>query len=88
MKVHLFISGQVQGVFFRAWTKRKAQTLDLKGWVKNLADGRVEAVFEGEKEKIDKMINWCWQGSPGSKVEQVDKVEQPDKEELKGVEIR
>ena len=68
MKLHIFISGNVQGVFFRAHTKEKADELGLSGWVRNTNDGRVEAVFKGPKNKIDKMIKWCWRGSPGSKV--------------------
>lgn len=79
MKVKVIISGKVQGVFFRAYTKEKAEELRLKGWVRNTKDGRVEAVFEGVKEKVEEMIKWCRQGPPGSKVEKVeisrDKVE-------------
>jgi len=68
MKVHVFISGKVQGVFFRAYTKKKADELGLKGWVKNLPGGQVEAVFYGPQALIEEMIKWCWQGSPGSQV--------------------
>jgi len=50
-RAHLFISGKVQGVFFRAFTKEVADSLGLKGWVRNLTDGRVEAVFEGEEKR-------------------------------------
>ncbi|RLF60052.1 MAG: acylphosphatase, partial [Thermoplasmata archaeon] len=50
-RVHVYISGKVQGVFFREYTRRKAKNLGIKGWVRNLPDGRVEAIFEGEKEK-------------------------------------
>ena len=88
MRVHLFISGRVQGVFFRAHTTQKARELGLAGWVRNTSDGRVEAVFEGPKEKIEEMLKWCWQGSPSSKVEKVEKVEEVEKEKLEGFEIR
>lgn len=71
IRVHIFISGRVQGVFFRQFTQKKAQELGLVGWVKNLADGRVEAVIEGDKEKIDKLLTYLKQGPPLSKVENV-----------------
>jgi len=71
-RIHVLISGRVQGVFFRQYTLEKAKELDLKGWVKNTQDGKVEAVFEGEKEKIEKMIEWLKIGSPWAKVENVD----------------
>ena len=73
-RVHLFISGQVQGVFFRAHTATKAQKLGLAGWVRNTADGRVEAVFEGEKEKLAKIIRWCQKGPPVGRVEAIEMV--------------
>jgi len=63
-RVHVFVTGRVQGVFFRAETKSKADSLNLTGWVRNLPDGRVETVFEGEKERVDTMIEWCRQGPP------------------------
>lgn len=56
-RAHIFVSGRVQGIFFRSSTQKKARELGLTGWVRNLQDGRVEAVFEGEKDKIEKMIN-------------------------------
>ena len=64
VRVHLFITGRVQGVFFRASTQEEAQRHGLTGWVKNLRDGRVEAVFEGEEEKVASMIAWCQNGPP------------------------
>jgi len=70
--VHVLISGRVQGVWFRASTKQKAQQLGLTGWVRNTSDGNVEAMFEGEENKIDKMIDWCHSGSPLSKVTNVE----------------
>ena len=65
--------GRVQGVFFRANTREKALELGLTGWVKNELDGSVVAVFEGEKEKIDEIIEWCKSG--GIPLARVDKVE-------------
>jgi acylphosphatase len=76
-RVRVYITGKVQRVFFRASTKRKAEGLGLGGWVRNLADGRVEAVFEGETDSIDGIIEWCKKGSPGSEVEDVEVAAEP-----------
>ena len=62
VRAHLFITGRVQGVFFRSCTREEAQKHKLTGWVKNLYDGRVEAVFEGEEEAVQSMISWCHRG--------------------------
>lgn len=70
--VHVKIFGRVQGVWFRASTKQKAEMLGITGWVKNTDDGCVEAIFEGEEEQIDKMIDWCHFGSSLAKVKNVD----------------
>ena len=59
VRAHVFFSGRVQGVFFRAHTRDCAQSLGLTGWVKNADDGRVEAVFEGEEGAVEDAINWC-----------------------------
>jgi len=71
-RAHVFIKGKVQGVFFRSWTHTTALGLGLKGWVKNLEDGRVEAMFEGEKAMIEQMIEKCKEGSRASEVTHVD----------------
>jgi len=71
IQVHVVISGMVQGVWFRASTKKKAEELGLTGWVKNMPDGNVEAVFEGDYAKIDEMIAWCWIGPPLARVTDV-----------------
>ena len=70
-RVHLLITGRVQGVWYRANTQKKAKALDLKGWVKNLPNGQVEAIFEGEKEKIDQIIEWCKKGPSFARVDGV-----------------
>lgn len=70
-QAHVFISGFVQGVGFRAFIKRQAQRLGLTGFVKNLKDGRVESVLQGEKENIDEMIQLCNHGPMLSEVEEV-----------------
>ena len=70
-QVKVVISGKVQGVFYRAHTKNTADRLGIKGYVKNLANGSVEAVFEGDQPAIDQMINWCHKGPEMSRVENV-----------------
>jgi len=71
-RVHLFISGRVQGVGFRAFTQREASTLGVTGWVKNLADGRVEAVVEGPKEKVDALLEKLQRGPRAARVEKLE----------------
>ncbi|MCF6149590.1 MAG: acylphosphatase [Candidatus Kuenenia sp.] len=70
-RAHVYIQGRVQGVFFRATAREKAVELGIHGWVKNCLDGRVEAVFEGKNDAIDKMINWCRRGPVGAVVDDV-----------------
>ena len=70
-RIHVFISGKVQGVFFRAETKRAAKGFNLSGWVRNVPDGRVEAVFEGEDTNVEKMLAWCHIGPPAAIVQEV-----------------
>lgn len=65
-RLHLFISGRVQGVFFRASTRDMARSLGLTGWVRNLADGRVECLLEGEERALVRMLEWCRTGPPGA----------------------
>lgn len=72
MRAHVWISGRVQGVFFRAHTKEVAEKLGLTGWVRNLPDGRVEAVFEGEEDAVKEAIEWCKRGPPLARVEKVE----------------
>lgn len=67
-RVHILVSGRVQGVFFRDYTCRKAQSLGLTGWVRNLTDGRVEIIAEGEKEKLLELIETVKIGPPLAKV--------------------
>lgn len=87
-RVRVLISGRVQGVFFRAYTRDTAIQEGLTGWVRNLADGRVEALFEGDADRVDRMVGWCHQGSPGSRVERVEVHPQPYQGELSTFEIR
>jgi acylphosphatase len=71
VRVRLLISGLVQGVGFRWATRREATRLGLAGWVRNLADGRVEAVAEGPQAKVDELVAWCRRGPAGARVESV-----------------
>ena len=86
--VHVIISGRVQGVWFRASTKQIAKQLGLTGWVRNTPDGYVEAVFEGEEHLINKMIEWCHQGPPLSKVKNVEVKNQDPTNEFSDFSIR
>jgi acylphosphatase len=71
-RANLIIHGKVQGVFFRASTRQKAEDLGLAGWVRNLPLMRVEAVLQGPREMVEQCIEWCRQGPPGSKVTRVE----------------
>lgn len=71
-RVHLFISGRVQGVFYRSFTEEVALSFGLNGWVRNMPDGRVEAVFEGDKASIEQAVRACRQGPPASRVDDID----------------
>ncbi len=87
-RVHIFISGKVQGVFFRSSTKSKAEELGLTGWVRNLADGRVEAVFEGEEGNVEKMVLWCRKGPQYARVEYVEAISEEYKGEFNSFTLR
>ena len=71
-RVRIFVTGKVQGVFFRQSLKVMAKKNNVFGWVRNLQDGRVEAVLEGDEEKISKLIEWAQEGPANSRVEDVD----------------
>ena len=73
-RAHVFVSGMVQGVNFRAHSQRKADTLGLTGFVRNLADGRVEAVFEGSEAQLKEMVAWCQTGPSTAHVDHVEVV--------------
>jgi acylphosphatase len=72
VRAHIFVSGRVQGVFFRVETRDEATKRSVTGWVRNTSSGRVEAVFEGEREDVEKMIEFCKTGSPGARVTKTD----------------
>ncbi len=71
-RAHVYVSGMVQGVFFRSETQDAASRQGVTGWVRNLRDGRVEAVFEGEKDKVAKLIEFCRRGPRGARVTNVE----------------
>jgi len=86
-RVHVIVVGRVQGVFFRAYTKDEAVKLGLAGWVKNRPDGSVEALIEGDKTAVERMLRWFHQGSPHSSVEKVQTTEESPVGDSSGFEI-
>ena len=88
VRVHIFVSGRVQGIFFRENTKKKAQKLRITGWVRNLPDGRVEAVLEGEKDKIEELVNWVKKGPMFAKVDGLEVMPEEYQGEFDNFEIR
>ena len=87
-RAHLFIEGRVQGVFYRAFTRSVAIKAGLHGWVRNLYDGRVEAVFEGERGLIEQAVGECRKGPPGAYVTNVELEWESYSGEWKAFEIR
>ena len=73
-RARVVVRGRVQGVFFRAEARSRANSLALDGWVRNEPDGSVEAVFEGRRERIESMVEWCRRGPRGARVEAVETV--------------
>lgn len=71
-RVHLYVSGIVQGVFFRQTTKQQADALEVDGWVRNLPDGRVEVVAEGPRDRLEKLVAFCHRGPTFARVDSVD----------------
>jgi len=88
VRAHIFISGRVQGVFFRSKTQEKARQLGIAGWVKNLFDGRLEAVFEGKKAPVEEMLEWAKKGPPGAKIEDLELIWEAYRAEFTNFEIR
>jgi acylphosphatase len=72
IRAHIFVTGKVQGVFFRATTRSEAINLNVSGWVRNVSDGRVEAVFEGKRENVEKIIEFCQIGPRAAHVSRTD----------------
>ncbi len=72
LRAHVIVHGLVQGVWFRASTREEALRIGVTGWVRNLPDGSVEALFEGEKKKVEEIVGWCHRGPSGAEVSSVD----------------
>lgn len=72
VRAHVFVSGRVQGVLFRSETRYEASRRKVGGWVRNLPDGRVEAVFEGEEKDVRALVEFCRRGPSGARVTKVD----------------
>ncbi|RLE85507.1 MAG: acylphosphatase [Thermoprotei archaeon] len=88
VRARLYISGIVQGVFFRATMKEVADSLGVKGWVRNLPDGRVEALVEGPEDRVKEIIRWAHKGPRLAKVEKVEVIWEPYKGDLYTFSIR
>jgi acylphosphatase len=86
-RAHVFVSGKVQGVYYRANTRDTAREKGVGGWVRNRSDGRVEAVFEGPEAAVEEMVEWCHTGSPAADVDEV-AVEYDDPEGEDGFRVR
>lgn len=87
-RAHVYVSGLVQGVFFRQTTKEQAQTFRVNGWVRNLSDGRVEAVFEGEEKAVKTLVEFCHQGPSSARVTDVEVSWETYRGEFSGFETR
>jgi acylphosphatase len=75
-RVHCHVAGRVQGVWYRASTQKVARALRLSGWVRNLADGRVELVAEGRGDAVERLVAWLAEGPPGARIERVDRTDE------------
>ncbi len=81
-RARVVVSGAVQGVFFRAETRDRARSLGLAGWVRNAPEGTVEAVFEGDDERVESMVAWCRRGPSGARVDDIEVAwEEPEGDE-------
>ena len=87
-RIHIFVTGRVQGVFFRQSTKVMAIKNNAKGWVRNLDDGRVEIVAQGETQDIDNLAHWCKTGPANSRVDEFELSEENVTDEFENFEVR
>ncbi len=87
-RIHAYIEGRVQGVFFRASTRDRAAELGLRGWVRNLPDGRVELIAEGMKESLQALVEWCGSGPSQARVDDVDVRWEESRDEFDSFEVR
>jgi acylphosphatase len=86
--LHVWVEGRVQGVFFRDTTRRKAIELGLSGWVRNLPDGRVEALFQGDEEACLAALEFVHEGPPGARVTRVEERWESEAKDLEGFDLR
>ena len=84
----LLIKGRVQGVFYRAFARDIATQLGLRGWVRNLSDGSVEALLEGSRDEIERAIKHCYSGPPGARVDDIDVTWEDYQGDLQGFQVR
>jgi len=88
VRAHIFVSGRVQGVFFRVETRYEAMKRNVAGWVRNTSGGRVESIFEGEREDVEKLIEFCERGPSGARVTKIDVQWEEYAGEFSGFKIR
>ncbi len=88
VRAHIYVSGKVQGVFFRARIMERAVRLDVAGWVRNLPDEKVEAVFEGEEQSVEALLEFCRQGSRGAVITRFNLNWEPFVGEFKDFKVR
>lgn len=87
VRARVLISGRVQGVFFRRAAFREVASLPIDGFVRNLADGRVEAAFQGPRDVVERLIEWCRIGPDAARVDEVDVIWEPPRSETRGFRI-
>jgi len=87
-RIHIFIVGRVQGVFFRQSTRVMAIKNNVNGWVQNLDDGRVEIVAEGEIQNIENLVTWCKTGPANSRVDEFELIDENFTGEFENFEVR
>jgi acylphosphatase len=87
IRAHVYIEGRVQGVFFRQNTKRKALSHGVKGWIRNLEDGRVEAVFEGEEDAVMLLVDFSGKGPTGASVTKITVAWEPFQDEFRAFDV-
>ncbi|MEW6183731.1 MAG: acylphosphatase [Bacillota bacterium] len=88
IRMRVIITGRVQGVYFRGHTREKALEEGVAGWIRNLADGSVEAVLEGEENAVEAVVDWCRKGPPSARVKRVEDIRESWSGEFKGFNIR
>lgn len=86
--VHIIVSGRVQGVFYRYTAQKMASRLDIRGWIKNLPNGKVEAVAIGTPTAVETFVAWCQEGPPGARVLDIEVTPLPSTPEIEGFFIR